>query len=173
MNYYIWNKEDSVMGLSAQTLFASRPDFKYDFVIVIHKTDDKNNVVMMETMEGLREADDIDSTEPLVVGFLVSTILEDEEHETIHEHLEKIDEENEDNDDELLRYAKLLEDIIKNEIETQLDKLEEKDIPLADSYKDPACKVIDLSDVNDNVAVKKLQVDLKHAFVAESTDLTQ
>ena len=173
MNYYIWNKEDSVMGLSAQTLFASRPDFKYDAVIVIHKNDDKNNVVMMETMEGLREAYDIDSTEPLVVGFLVSTILEDEEHETIHEHLEKIDEENEDNDDELLRYAKLLEDIIKNEIETELDKLEEKDIPLADSYKDPACKVIDLSDVNDNVAVKKLQVVLKHAFVAESTDLTQ
>ena len=52
MNYYIWNKEDSVMGLSAQTLFASRPDFKYDAVIVIHKNDDKNNVVMMETMEG-------------------------------------------------------------------------------------------------------------------------
>jgi hypothetical protein len=173
MNYYIWNKEDSVMGLSAQTLFASRPDFKYDFVIVIHKTDDKNNVVMMETMEGLREAYDIESTEPLVVGFLVSTILEDEEHETIHEHLEKIDEENEDNDDELLQYAKLLEDIIKNEIETQLDKLEEKDIPLADSYKDPACKVIDLSDVSDNVSLKKLQVVLKHAFVAESTDLTQ
>ena len=173
MNYYIWNKEDSVMGLSAQTLFASRPDFKYDAVIVIHKNDDKNNVVMMETMEGLREAYDIDSTEPLVVGFLVSTILEDEEHETIHEHLEKIDEENEDDDEELLRYAKLLEDIIKNEIETELDKLEEKDIPLADSYKDPACKVIDLSDVSDNVTVKKLQVVLKHAFVAESTDLTQ
>ena len=35
MNFYIWNKKDSIMGLSAQTLFASRPDFKYDDVIVI------------------------------------------------------------------------------------------------------------------------------------------
>lgn len=180
MNYYIWNKKDSVMGLSANVLLNSRIDFKYDDVIVIHKNDDKNNVVMMETAKELRYTYDIDSNDPLVIGFLVATILEKEDHETIKENLQKLDEENKmtaEDDSVVDEYTKLLEEIIKSEIEKGLDAFDDPEInetyiPLKGQYVDPECNVIDLSDVDEAVDEKKLTVVLKHAFVADSTSIT-
>ena len=180
MNFYVWNKKDSIMGLSAQTLFASRPDFNYDDVIVIHKQDDRNNVVMIDTASELRMAYDIESKDPEVIGFLVAVILADENKETIKEHLKDLDEENKMNneDDELIdNYTQLLEDLIRQEIEDHFefsfDEVEEKHcIPLSGSYTDPECKIIDLSDVREDIPDKKLVLVLKHAFVAESTDLS-
>lgn len=180
MNFYVWNKKDSIMGLSAQTLFASRPDFNYDNVIVIHKQDDRNNVVMIDTAEELRMTYDIDSNDPEVIGFLVAVILTEENKETIKDHLKDLDEENKMNneDDELIdNYTELLEDLIRKEIEDHFefsfDEVEEKHcIPLSGSYTDPECKIIDLSDVREDIPDKRLVLVLKHAFVAESTDLT-
>ena len=181
MNFYVWNKKDSIMGLSAQTLFASRPDFNYDEVIVIHKKDDKNNVVMIDTSEELRMAYDIASKDPEVIGFLVSVILAEENKETIKDHLKDLDEENKMNneDDEVIdNYTQLLEDLIRKEIEEHFDNAfsfdtfeEASSIPLAGSYTDPECKIIDLSDVKEDIPDKRLYIVLKHAFVAESTDL--
>ena len=176
MNFYVWNKEDSIMGLSAQTLFASRPDFLYDEVIVIHKQDDKNNVVMIETANELRIAYDIDSKDPTVIGFIVSVVLTQEQKQTIKEQLKELDEENKmskEDEDVIEEYTKLLEDLLEKEIQEHFDDVEDEDafIPMAGSYNDPMCKVIDLSDVKNEIPEKKLSIVLKHAFVAESTDL--
>ena len=181
MNFYVWNKKDSIMGLSAQTLFASRPDFNYDDVIVIHKQDDRNNVVMIDTASELRMAYDIESIDPEVIGFLVAVILTEENKETIKDHLEELDKENKlNNEDEDMveEYTKILEDLLRKELDEQFnfefsfDKVEEEHcIPLAGSYTDPKCKIIDLSDVREDIPDKKLFLVLKHAFVAESTDL--
>ena len=179
MNFYVWNKKDSIMGLSAQTLFASRPDFNYDDVIVIYKQDDRNDVVMMDTASELRMAYDIDSTDPKVIGFVVAVILTEEDKETIKEYLKKLDKENELNseDDAMVEeYAKLLDDLLMKEMderfEFSFDKFEEEQcIPLSGSYTDPECKIIDLSDVREDIPDKRLFLVLKHAFVTESTDI--
>ena len=179
MKYYIWNKEDSVMGLSANVLLNSRIDFKHDDVIVIYKNNDRNNVVMMESAKELKYTYDIDSNDPDVIGYLVSVILTQEDHKTIQEALEELDEENkkEANDDEVVdEYKKLLEDIIRAEIEKGLQafddpEINETHIPLKGQYVDPECNVIDLSDVDEAVDEKKLTVVLKHAFVADSTTI--
>lgn len=181
MNFYVWNKKDSIMGLSAQTLFASRPDFNHDDVIVIHKQDDRNNVVMIDTASELRMAYDIDSKEPEVIGFLVAVILTEENKETIKEHLKELDKENKlNNEDDAMveEYTKILEDLLRNEFEEQFDSAfsfdkveEEYSIPLTGSYTDPKCKIIDLSDVREDIPDKRLFLVLKHAFVPESSDV--
>lgn len=178
MNFYIWNKKDSIMGLSAQTLFASRPDFKYDDVIVIYKNDNRNDVVMIDTASELRMAYDIDSTDPKVIGFLVAVILTEEDKETIKEYLKELDKTNEllEDDDMVEEYAKLLEELMMKEMderfEFSFDKFEEEHCkPLSVSYTDPECKIIDLSDVREDIPDKRLFLVLKHAFVPESTDL--
>ena len=177
MNYYIWNKQDSVMGLSANVLLNSRIDFNHDDVIVIHKKDDKNNVVMMETAKELRYTYDIDSTDPHVIGYIVSVILTREDHETIKETLKKLDDENKATAEDDSVVTKLLEDIIKAEIEKGLEAFDDPEcdesfIPLKGQYMDPECNIIDLSDVDENIPEKKLTVKLKHAFVADSTSIT-
>ncbi len=180
MNYYIWNKKDSVMGLSANVLLNSRIDFKHDDVIVIHKKEDKNNIVMMETAKELKYTYDIDSDDPQVIGFIVSVILTREDHETVKETLKKLDEENKasaEDDSVVDEYTKLLEDIIKAEIEKGLEAFDDPEcndpyIPLNGQYMDPECNIIDLSDVDENIPEKKLTVKLKHAFVADSTSIT-
>ena len=182
MNFYVWNKKDSIMGLSAQTLFASRPDFNHDDVIVIHKQDDRNNVVMIDTASELRMAYDISSIDPEVIGFLVAVILTEENKETIKDHLKELDEENKMNneDDEVIdNYTQLLEDLLRKEIEEHFDDAfsfdiveEASSVPLAGSYTDPKCKIIDLSDVREDIPDKRLFLVLKHAFVAESTNLS-
>ena len=83
MEFFIWNKKDSVMGLSANVLLNSRVDFMHDDVIVIHKKGDKRNVVMMETAGSLRETYDIESKDANVIGFVVSVILAQEDMKTV------------------------------------------------------------------------------------------
>ena len=172
MNYYIWDKKESIMGLSAQTLFASRPDFNHDIVIVIHKKDNKQDVVMIETLSDLRETYDILSEDPIVVGYIVSLILSQEHHKTIKEQLQVKDEERED-EDNVETYMKILEDLLNCE-PVNIDGFvydEPPIVPLAGSYQDPECKVIDLSDVDESVHEKVLQIVIKHAFLSESIDL--
>ena len=171
MNFYVWNKEDSIMGLSAQTLFASRPDFKYDDVIVIYKEGDKNNVVMIETANELRMTYDISSIDPEVIGFLVAVILTEEDKETIRELLKELDNENKltHEDDDVEEYTKLLEDLLNKELEEQFE--DRIFIPMEGEYNDPQCKITDLSDLKGELGEKKLTLILKHAFVTESTDI--
>ena len=172
MNFYVWNKEDSIMGLSAQTLFASRPDFKYDDVIVIHKEGDKNNVVMIETAGELRLTYDIESEDSTVIGFVVAVILTQENKETIKEQLKELDEENKlshEDEDVVDEYTRLLEDLLNKELENQFE--DEVFIPVEGEYNDPQCKITDLSDLKGDLGEKKLILVLKHAFVTESTDL--
>lgn len=173
MNYYIWDKKESIMGLSAQTLFASRPDFNHDTVIVIHKKDNKQDVVMIETLNDLRVSYDIMSEDPIVVGYIVSLILSQEHHKSIKEQLQEKDEEREDEDDNIETYMKILEDLLNNHESVDMDEFvydEPPIIPLSGSYQDPECKIIDLSYVDENVDEKVLQIVLKHAFLSETID---
>ena len=184
MEFFIWNKKDSVMGLSANVLLNSRVDFMHDDVIIIHKKGDKHNVVMMETAESLRETYDIESKDANVIGFVVSVILAQEDMQTVREMLKDLDEQNrakakEEESEVLDDYTKLLDDLLKAEIEKEMKDMEasnKNEVPflaMKGSYMDPECNVIDLSDVEDDVTEKKLTVVLKHAFVSEEPDVTK
>lgn len=169
MEFYVWDKESPVMGLSAQVILNSRVDFIHDDVIVIHRKDNKNEVVKMESMSYFRDTYDIDSIDPYTVGFLVSVILAQEEAQSVKEMLEEIDKKNklQFNEEEnafIEEYAKFLESLIQQEIENQCDN--DIPIPLIEEYIDPDCTVIDLSDI-ENVHEKKLTVVLNHAFISE------
>lgn len=178
MEFFIWNKKDTVMGLSANVLLNSRLDFLRDEVIVIHKKGDKRNVVMMETASSLRETYDIESNDPNVIGLVVSTILAQEDAETVKEMLKKIDDENkakqqkEDAEDFAESYAKMLEELLKLDIQNELNSDDEYGVlPQNRSYVSPECNIIDLEDID--VEVKTLSVVLKHAFVSEVSDITK
>jgi len=167
MDYFIWDREESLLGLSAGTILNSRADFKYGTVIVIHKKGDRKNVVMMETLQGLRDLYEIDSTNPDVVGFVVAVILAQEQAQTIKEKLEQQDDENKD---ELLEtYTGLLEDLNSKMNDMNIDvKKDEKTllIPLALSYIDPECSILDLSDIDEDVEEKTITVVLDHVFIS-------
>ena len=176
MDFFIWNKQDSVMGLSANVLLNSRLDFLQDDVIVIHKKGDKHNVVMMETAGGLRDTYDIDSNDPNVIGFMVSVILAQEDAQTVKEMLKEIDEENQakaEEDEVVDSYTKLLEELLRDEIEKELkNDLPQNSFPFMLPYLDPECNIIDLDDVED-AEDKKITVVLHHAFVSEVADITE
>ena len=53
MDYYVWDKKSNLIGMSAMTIMNSRPDFKHDDVIVIHKKGEPENIVMVETKNEL------------------------------------------------------------------------------------------------------------------------
>ena len=172
MDFFVWDKQSSVLGLSANALLSSRPDFKYDDVIVIHVEGDKNNVVMMETKDGLRSLYDIDSDNPDVIGFVVSVILEQEKPETMKHKVDEFKKEAKNNEpdefDIIQSYTDMLEDILNDSAYT----IGFDDIPLTGEYKDPECTIIDLSDVDENVDTKTLVVELNHVFVTESMNVT-
>ena len=176
MDFFIWNKQDSVMGLSANVLLNSRLDFLQDDVIVIHKKGDKRNVVMMETAGGLRNTYDIDSNDPNVIGFMVSVILAQEDAQTVKEMLKELDEENQakaEEDEVVDSYTKLLEELLRDEIEKELKtNSPQKSFPFMLPYLDPECNIIDLDDVED-AEDKKITVVLHHAFVSEVSDITE
>lgn len=171
MDFFVWDKQSSVLGLSAGALLNSRPDFKYDDVIVIHVEGDTNNVVMMETKDGLRTLYDIDSDNPDVIGFVVSVILEQEHPKTLKEKIKEVQEEEKYEPDEfdiIQSYTEMIEDMLNDDAYL----IGFDDIPLKGEYKDPECTVIDLSDVEENVDVKTLIVELNHVFVTESVHVT-
>ena len=179
MDYFIWDKKSSLIGLSANTLFNSRPDLKYDDVIVIHKKGQPENVVMIETKKELKNLYEINSDDAEVVGFITSVILAQESEESLVEKLQHEFKTSEDllnsDDDELLEYAKMIENIINKELEKNTKEFMADDelfnLP-ADQYEDPECKIIDLSDIDENIQEKKLTVVFKHTFVTESTNIT-
>lgn len=179
MEYFIWDKQTSLIGLSASTLFNSRPDLKYDDVIVIHKKGQPENIVMIETKKELKCLYDIESDDADVVGFVTSVILAQESEETMVDKLQKelknSDEllKSDDDDDVLNEYAKMLENIINEINDDKVQNCDDELFNLPDiDYIDPECKIIDLSDVDDNVQEKKLTVSFKHAFVTEATNIT-
>lgn len=179
MDYFIWDKKSSLIGLSANTLFNSRPDLKYDDVIVIHKKGQPENIVMIETKKELKCLYEINSDDAEVVGFITSVILAQESEESLVEKLQHEFKTSEDllnsDDDELLEYAKMIENIINKELEKNTKEFMADDelfnLP-ADQYEDPECKIIDLSDIDENIQEKKLTVVFKHTFVTESTNIT-
>lgn len=179
MEYFIWDKQTSLIGLSASTLFNSRPDLKYDDVIVIHKKGQPENIVMIETKKELKYLYDIESDDADVVGFVTSVILAQESEESMVDKLQKelknSDEllKSDDDDDVLNEYAKMLENIINEINDDKVQNCDDELFNLPDiDYIDPECKIIDLSDVDDNVQEKKLTVSFKHAFVTEATNIT-
>lgn len=179
MEYFIWDKQTSLIGLSASTLFNSRPDLKYDDVIVIHKKGQPENIVMIETKKELKCLYDIESDDADVVGFVTSVILAQESEESMVDKLQKelknSDEllKSDDDDDVLNEYAKMLENIINEINDDKVQNCDDELFNLPDiDYIDPECKIIDLSDVDDNVQEKKLTVSFKHAFVTEATNIT-
>lgn len=179
MEYFIWDKQTSLIGLSASTLFNSRPDLKYDDVIVIHKKGQPENIVMIETKKELKCLYDIESDDADVVGFITSVILAQESEESMVDKLQKelknSDEllKSDDDDDVLNEYAKMLENIINEINDDKVQNCDDELFNLPDiDYIDPECKIIDLSDVDDNVQEKKLTVSFKHAFVTEATNIT-
>lgn len=183
MEYFIWDKQTSLIGLSASTLFNSRPDLKYDDVIVIHKKGDPENIVMVETKNELKLAYDIKSDNADVVGFVTAIILAEDDPQTINEKLNNIDKKQEkveelpkEDEDMLFDYAKLLEDIINNMEPIDPDKIEDDEmfnLPVINEYEDPVCDIIDLSDAGEGVYEKKLDIILKHAFASELADITK
>lgn len=178
MEYFIWDKQTSLIGLSANTLFNSRPDLKYDDVIVIHIKGQPENIVMIETKKELKCLYDIESDDADVVGFVTSVILAQESEETMVDKLQKELKNSDellksDDDDTLNEYAKMLENIINEINDDKVQNCDDELFNLPDiDYMDPECKIIDLSDVDDNVQEKKLTVSFKHAFVTEATNIT-
>ena len=175
MDFFIWNKQDTVMGLSANVLLNSRLDFLRDDVIVIHKKGDKRNVVMMETATSLRETYDIESNDPQVIGLVVSVILAQEDAETVREMLQKMDEDNKAKEDVDLvdEYTKLLDDLLRRDIENEMKRNDGRSkIPYMPPYMDAECNIIDLEDI-ESAQVKKLTVVLDHAFISEVSDVTE
>lgn len=171
MDFFIWNKQDTVMGLSANILLNSRLDFLRDEVIVIHKKGDKRNVVMMETATSLRETYDIESNDPQVIGLVVSVILAQEDAETVREMLQKMDEANnvKEDTDFVDEYTKLLDDLLKIDIENEMNCNNGR---VSVPYMDAECNIIDLEDV-ESAQVKTLTVVLDHAFISEVSDVTE
>ena len=175
MDFFIWNKQDTVMGLSANVLLNSRLDFLRDEVIVVHKKGDKRNVVMMETATSLRETYDIESNDPQVIGLVVSVILAQEDAETVREMLQKMDEDNKAKEDIDLvdEYTKLLDDLLRRDIENEMKRNDGMSIiPYMPPYMDAECNIIDLEDV-ESAQVKTLTVVLNHAFISEVSDVTE
>ena len=177
MDYYVWDKKSNLLGMSAMTILNSRPDFKKDDVIVIHKKGEPANVVMVETKEGLKLNYDIDSDSADVVGFVVAIILGEDNPETIKEKLESITPVSNDEAEDLFTeeeeiflddYAKMIENAIADIFKITGDDEEfNTPIPLSGDYQDPVCRVIDKSDIPDDVEDKKLVLVLKHAFVTD------
>lgn len=185
MDYFIWDKKSNLLGLTANMLFNSRPDLKYDDVIVIHKEGDPENIVMVETKNELKLTYDIKSDNADVVGFVTAIILAEDDPQTINEKLNNIDKKKEkveelpqEEEDMLFEYAKLLEDIINKMEPIDPDKIEDDElynlpVPIKGSYRDPECKIIDLENMDDDIKETKLEIKLKHAFVSELADMTK
>ena len=173
MDFYIWNKQDSLMGVSANVLLNSRLDFLYDTVLVIYRNNDKENIVMVESASSLKETYDIETDDPMQIGFIVCVVLTQEENETkAFKELEKDRPKEEDSYDPIDKYAKLISDML---MQTKEDDLTPPiaDVPLKGSYEDPYCIVTDLSDIDSSVEDKKLTVSIHHAFVSETSDVTE
>lgn len=169
MRYYIWDKKSELLGISASVMLDARPDFKYDDVLVI--CNEKATVIIIETKSYFKEAYLIDSNDPHEVARQVIEKM-DEEESTLDK---KIEEKISDEDKEDTSFMDIIEDVmskIKNDYPDEVYFVEDvTDKFMDDDYEDPYVKNIDLTDVNEDVEVKKLTVVFSHAFITEIKDL--
>lgn len=161
MNYYIWDKQTALLGIQPNVLLDIRPDFKYDDVIVI--TNEEENVITVETKTYFKDMYNIESDDPDIVALAVIHGM-DEDELTIEDKLQQMDEES----DYELSFTDILEDVMNRYNEKQNTSLTTKYI---DTFEDPYVKIIDLSDVSEDVESKKLTVVFQHAFITEIKEI--
>jgi hypothetical protein len=152
MKYFIWDKESRILGIPAQIILETRPDFKNDIVIVI--SNDNNEIITVESKTCLKDMYEIHSDDIDIIAQAAMTKIAKDNPKTIVEALKEKDDVRED--DTVRAYLDILEDFNKVEIDESEDK-----------YEDPDVKIIDLSDVSEGIEVKKLRVNLSHVFIAE------
>lgn len=161
MNYFIWDKQTALLGIQPNVLLDIRPDFKYDDVIVI--TNEEENVITVETKTYFKDMYNIESDDPDIVALAVIHGM-DEDELTIEDKLQQMDEES----DYELSFTDILEDVMNRYNEKQNTSLATKYI---DTFEDPYVKIIDLSDVSEDVESKKLTVVFQHAFITEIKEI--
>ena len=152
MKYFIWDKESRILGIPAQIILETRPDFKNDIVIVI--SNDKNEIITVESKTCLKDMYEIYSDDIDTIAQAAMNKIARDNPKTIVEALKEKDDARED--DTVRAYLDILEDFKKVEIDESEDK-----------YEDPDVKIIDLSDVPEGIEVKKMRVNLSHVFIAE------
>ena len=161
MNYYIWDKQTALLGIQPNVLLDIRPDFKYDDVIVI--TNEDEDIITVETKTYFKDMYNIESDDPDIVALAVIHGM-DEDELTIEDKLQQMDEES----DYELSFTDILEDVMNRYNEKQNTSLATKYI---DTFEDPYVKIIDLSDVSEDVESKKLTVVFQHAFITEIKEI--
>lgn len=161
MNYYIWDKQTALLGIQPNVLLDIRPDFKYDDVIVI--TNEDEDIITVETKTYFKDMYNIESDDPDIVALAVIHGM-DEDELTIEDKLQQMDEES----DYELSFTDILEDVMNKYNEKQNTSLATKYI---DTFEDPYVKIIDLSDVSEDVESKKLTVVFQHAFITEIKEI--
>ena len=163
MNYYIWDKQTRLLGIPANIILETRPDFRNDDVIVI--SDEEESIITVESKTYFKELYDISSDDVDIVALAVIHEMRKESTKTIKEALKELDDER-DPDSSLKSYM----DIIR-ELEEEARREEEYNAYIeakADRYDDPNVKVINLEDVT--AKVKKINVVLEHVFIAEDRE---
>lgn len=163
MNYYIWDKQTRLLGIPANIILETRPDFRNDDVIVI--SDEEESIITVESKAHFKELYDISSDDVDIVALAVIHEMRKESTKTIKEALKELDDER-DPDSSLRTYM----DIIR-ELEEEARREEEYNAYIeakADRYDDPDVKVISLEDVT--AKVKKINVVLEHVFIAEDRE---
>lgn len=161
MNYYIWDKQTALLGIQSNVLLDIRPDFKYDDVLVI--TNEDEDIITVETKTYFKDMYNIESDDPDIVALAVIHGM-DEDELTIEDKLQQMDEES----DYELSFTDILEDVMNRYNEKQNTSLATKYI---DTFEDPYVKIIDLSDVSEDVESKKLTVVFQHAFITEIKEI--
>lgn len=163
MNYYIWDKQTRLLGIPANIILETRPDFRNDDVIII--SDEEESIITVESKTHFKELYDISSDDVDIVALAVIHEMRKESTKTIKEALKELDDER-DPDSSLRTYM----DIIR-ELEEEARREEEYNAYIeakADRYDDPNVKIINLEDVT--AEVKKISVVLDHVFIAEDRE---
>ena len=165
MNYFIWDKQTRLLGIPAEIILETRPDFRNDEVIVI--SNEEESIITVESKTYFKDLYNIDSNDVDIIALSVIHEMKKEGTKTIKEALKELDDER-DPDSTLKTYM----DIIR-ELEEEVRQEEEYNAYIeakADRYEDPDVKVISLKDISDEVKVKKINVVLEHVFIAEDKD---
>ena len=165
MNYFIWDKQTRLLGIPAEIILETRPDFRNDEVIVI--SNEEESIITVESKTYFKDLYNIDSNDVDIIALSVIHEMKKEGTKTIKEALKELDDER-DPESTLKTYM----DIIR-ELEEEARQEEEYNAYIeakADRYEDPDVKVISLKDISDEVKVKKINVVLEHVFIAEDKD---
>lgn len=165
MNYYIWDKQSRLLGIPADIILETRPDFRNDDVIVI--SNEEESIITVETKSYFKELYNINSDDVDIVALAAIHEMRKVDTKTIKDALRELDEAR-DPDSHVRAYM----DILK-ELEEDARQEEEYNAYIdakADNYEDPGVKIISLDDVSDDVKIKKINVVFEHAFIAEDRE---